>query len=242
MNLLRPSVITVLLLTGMSISGIPSMGAAEYQNSKVRIPAGEFRMGTLKGTSWEKPAHSVWIDEFLIDSYEITNKEYESFHPKHPRSPRSACDLCPVTRVTWHEAESYCRHRGGRLATEAEWEKAARGPGEFPYGFGRQADPSRARYARDFHAGAVSVHQFEPNGYGVSQMSGNVWEWVRDWFGPYPGDRVDNPAGPETGVQKIVRGGSWHNPEYYVHAAMRFKLDPNVSLNSVGFRCAYDPP
>ena len=74
------------------------------------------------------------------------------------------------------------------------------------------------------------------------QTCGNVWEWIRDWFGPYPEESIKNPVGPQTGVQKVVRGGSWHNTDYYVNVGMRFILDPNVPLNSLGFRCVQQGP
>ena len=216
--------------------------AAETNNPQALIPAGDFQMGTKEGTRRERPVHNVWVDAFYIDRHEISNKEYETFQPGHRRSHLSACDECPVTLVTWYEAEAFCQHEGGRLPTEAEWEKAAQGPEGFAYGFGKRPDVSKANFGKGFRAGTVPVNSFAANGYGLYQTSGNVWEWVRDWSGPYRQGSIRNPTGPPTGVQKIVRGGSWHNTAYYVNAGMRFKLVPNVRLNSVGFRCARQQP
>ncbi len=204
------------------------------------IPAGEFRMGTLDGTKEERPVHAVWVDTFVIDPAEVTNRDYEAFRPKHRRSLLSSCDQCPVTLVTWFEADAYCRNRGERLPTEAEWEKVARGPEGWNYSFGQQLDPGLGRFGKQFQTGAVEVFSFRPNGYGAYQMSGNVWEWTTDWFGRYPKGPVKNPKGPATGFQKVVRGGSWYNPAYFVHVGMRFKLRPEMKINSVGFRCAHD--
>ncbi|MCZ6512414.1 MAG: SUMF1/EgtB/PvdO family nonheme iron enzyme, partial [Nitrospinae bacterium] len=158
--------------------------AAENRGAQVRIPAGEFQMGTTAGTARERPVHKVWVDAFVIDRHEISNKAYETWQPGHRRSHMSACDECPVTLVTWHQAQAFCRHQGGRLPTEAEWEKAARGPNGFAYGFGNHPDGSKANFGKGLHNGAVPVNSFSPNGYGLQQMNGNVWEWVGDWFGP----------------------------------------------------------
>ncbi len=222
--------------------GTAGAWAETTYDPQVTIPVGEFQMGTEAGTARERPVHTVWVDAFFIDRYEISNTEYETFQPGHRRSQLSACDECPVTLVTWHEAEAFCRQRGGRLPTEAEWEKAARGPNGFAYGFGKQPDVSKANFGKEFQDGTVPVNTYAPNGYGLHQMSGNVWEWVRDWFGAYPEGNTENPTGPATGAQKVVRGGSWHHSEYYVNTGMRFKLDPNVPLNSLGFRCVQSEP
>ncbi len=238
----RPSFIVCLFSLGCAALWCAEAPAVENRDAPVRIPAGEFQMGTEAGTARERPIHKVWVDAFVIDRLEISNKAYETWQPGHRRSHVSACDECPVTLVTWQEAVAFCQHQAGRLPTEAEWEKAARGPNGFAYGFGNRPDGSKGNFGKGLRDGAVPVNSFSPNGYGLHQMNGNVWEWVGDWFGPYPEKRIKNPKGPDTGFQKIVRGGSWHNTAYYIHAGMRFKLDPNVSLNSVGFRCIYDLP
>lgn len=200
-------------------------------------------MGTEDGTEIERPVHQVSLTAFFMDRYEVTNKEYETFQPEHQRSPYSACDQCPITNVRWHEADAYCRSRGKRLPTEAEWEKAARGQEGHDYSFGPSADPKRGNFARPRQAGAKEVSGFQPNGYALYHMSGNVWEWVNDWFDPdyYQSSPTQNPTGPDQGRRKVVRGGSWYSPAYYVHAGMRFKLAPKVKLNSIGFRCARTP-
>ena len=217
------------------------MGAATALAEKaapVLIPAGVFLMGSEQGTGREQPIHEVWLDAFAIDRYEVSNRDYEIFQPGHRRSASSACDLCPVTLVSWPSADAFCRNRGGRLPTEAEWEKAARGPAGHRFSFGPKADTARGHFARAFTAGTVPVRSLAGNGYGLHHMSGNVWEWVADWFGSYTKGPLKNPQGPKTGFQKILRGGSWYNADYYVDAGMRFRLGTHVKLNSVGFRCA----
>ena len=231
-------------LLAVTVSGIwfwpMNHGNASWVAAPPKIPAGEFRMGTLDGTDEERPVHKVWLNTFVIQRTEVTNRDYEKFRPDHRRSLLSSCEKCPVTRVTWYEADAYCRHRGERLPTEAEWEKAARGPDGWNYSFGPLPDPKHGHFGKEFQTGAVKVFSFRSTGYGAYQMSGNVWEWTADWFGRYPKGSVNNPKGPATGFQKVVRGGSWYSPAYYVHVGMRFKLVPKMKLNSVGFRCVYD--
>lgn len=216
-------------------------GAVAFPAYPPQIPAGEFEMGTLDGTEEERPVHKVWLDSFSIDNTEVTNRDYEKFRPNHRRSLLSSCEKCPVTLVTWFEADAYCRkQRGGRLPTEAEWEKAARGPKRWNYSFGPVPDLEKGHFGKSFKTGAVKVYSPKKREYGINHMSGNVWEWAADWFGSYPKGPVKNPKGPGTGFQKVVRGGSWYSPAYYIHVGRRFKLAPNVALNSIGFRCAYD--
>ncbi|MZG52709.1 MAG: formylglycine-generating enzyme family protein [Nitrospinae bacterium] len=149
-----------------------------WANSQVLIPAGEFKMGTEKGTQAEQPVHSIWIDDFLLDRYEVANKDYEKTNPQFKRSRASACDDCPATRVSWEETKNYCQEKGMRLPTEAEWEKARRGPNNL------NVEPhlKNARYGLSFEAGTAPVQSSTENGYGLHHMEGNVWEWTNDWF------------------------------------------------------------
>ena len=204
------------------------------------IPAGEFSMGTEAGSEIERPVQNVLIDAFWIDRHEVSNQAYLEFRADHRSSAFSECPECPVTLVTWFEAQAYCSHLGGRLPTEAEWEKAARGPEGFAYSYAAVPDEQKGRFGLSLQAGAARVDTLAPNGFGLHHMSGNIWEWVGDWFGPYSKKSGKNPRGPMDGWQKGVRGGSWYNPSYYAHVGMRFKLSPKVKLNSLGFRCAYD--
>ena len=203
------------------------------------IPAGDFLMGTDKGTEIERPVHKVYLKEYKISQFEVTNLEFEKFQPSHNRSVSSFCDQCPVTMVNWCDANSYCMNQGGRLPSEAEWEKAGRGPEGYSYSFGVTPDQTKSNYGRNFQDGAQIVNSFQPNGFGLHNMSGNVWEWVNDWFMLYAMDDINSQKQQETFKEKVIRGGSWYNPAYYVNIGMRFKLSPHIKLNSVGFRCAW---
>ncbi|MEC7641374.1 MAG: SUMF1/EgtB/PvdO family nonheme iron enzyme [Nitrospinota bacterium] len=206
------------------------------------IPAGEFLMGTEEGTEMEQPVHRVRLKEFYIDRYEVSNDEYQTFRPDHPRSALSACDQCPVTIVNWHDADKFCRHRGGRLPTEAEWERAARGTQGFAFAFGATPDRAEGHFGLPFKTGAIPVNSPPPNDFSLHHMTGNVWEWVNDWSASYPSGIVDNPTGPSVGDKKILRGGSWYSAAYYLNVGLRFELNPVVKLNSIGFRCVSSQP
>ena len=208
------------------------------QNTSL-IPAGEFFMGTEEGTEIERPVHKVYLEAFRISLSEVSNREFEIFQPKHIRSVRSSCDKCPATMINWHDAISYCKSKNARLPSEAEWEKAARGPAGYRYSFGEISDQSKGNFENSFKLGAKTVKSFQPNGYGLYNMSGNVWEWVDDWFSLYPKTKIDKLTSIALN-EKMVRGGSWYNSAYYINVGMRFKLNPEIKLNSIGFRCAWD--
>ncbi len=205
---------------------------------RVRIPGGRFTLGLGEGPP-HGPAHSVQVKTFELGRYEVTNEDYERLHPEHRRRALSACDRCPVTGVSWFEADAYCRSQGGRLPTEAEWERAARGPQ--PSG-GASPDPPATRtghFARPFSEGAVPVDASEPGPWGLHHMRGNVWEWTADGYAPYP--KTSDPASAgRAAIRKVLRGGAWYQHPYYTHPARRFALDPALRLNAVGFRCAWE--
>ena len=212
--------------------------ARKHENTSL-IPAGHFLMGTEEGTEMERPIHKIYLKEFRISLFEVSNQEFEMFQPNHRRSVHSSCDKCPVTMISWYQANSYCKSKNGRLPSEAEWEKAARGPAGYRYSFGDISDQSKSNFSNSFKLGAISVKSFQPNGYGLYNMSGNVWEWVEDWFSLYGKPSIDKLAKVMVN-EKMVRGGSWYNSSYYINVGMRFKLDPEIKLNSIGFRCAWD--
>jgi formylglycine-generating enzyme required for sulfatase activity len=207
--------------------------SGQTADSEVLIAAGKFNMGTDKGTDAEKPVHSVWVDAFFLDRFVVSNKEYEKINPGFRRSQASPCDDCPATKINWQEATIYCQSQDKRLPTEAEWEKARRGPNGI-------SPKNKSRYGLAFDAGAAPVQSSSANGYGLHHMAGNVWQWTNDWFGKnyYSDSPEKNPQGPVTGFRKVVRGGSWYNESWYLQAGMRFRLAPDATLNSLGFRCA----
>jgi len=152
----------------------------------------------------------------------------------------------PALYVTWHEAVGFCTSQGRRLPTEAEWEKAARGPDGllFPWG-DRAPDSERAMFGQHHvHEipilAAVDSHDAGRSPYGLHHMAGNVAEWVQDWFGLdyYAYMPGKNPIGPASGRYKGVRGGSWKSKVVMLRTATRSGFAPDQRSATIGFRCA----
>ncbi|HJT22847.1 MAG TPA: formylglycine-generating enzyme family protein [Nitrospira sp.] len=223
----------------------------------VEIPAGEFIMG-FDGTQAledERPAHKPWLDAFSMDLHEVTTAQYAVFlnSAKRPAPWQwETVDLSlhgnrPVIGVDWFDADAYCRWKGKRLPTEAEWEKAARGTDGRLYPWGSQVpDKESANYALgarfSYSLVLMPVRSYESgkSPFALYDMAGNVYEWVQDWYGAnyYEISPAKNPNGPEQGQFKVLRGGSWSDLPKYLLTYGRFKLPPETRNSYTGFRCA----
>jgi formylglycine-generating enzyme required for sulfatase activity len=207
----------------------------------ILIPSGEFMMGTDSQPSHpnEKPKHTVYLDAYYIDKYEVTQRQYKEVMGENP-SIWIGSDM-PVEAVSWFEAKEYCEKVGKRLPTEAEWEKAAKGGREDIWA-GTNDEEKLGEYAwHNINAKRKThpVGQKKPNGYGLYDMSGNVDEWVSDW---YKGDYhkispKKNPTGPEKGIQRVLKGGAWDNHWYGIRTTRRIAQDPDNKSSYFGFRC-----
>ncbi len=228
-------VAAALLVLGLTLVAMAVRGPAArtVTNPKdgsvlVLVPAGEFEMGD--GRDSDCPRHRVYLDAYYIGRYCVTNRQYAQFVAetghRSPEQPGAGMGVWknggypaekanhPVTHVDWDDAQAYAVWAGLALPTEAQWEKAARGPSNTVYPWGEQDDARRSRLC-DSHVGycptvAVTAYRSRLSRYGTYQQSGNVWEWCADW---YSGDYYlqsprENPAGPTRGWDRVRRGGS----------------------------------
>jgi sulfatase modifying factor 1 len=219
----------------------------------VPIPAGEFQMGSNDGEPDEQPAHTIYLDAFYMDMYEVTNALYRKFMdatgheaPRYWNDPKCNAPDQPVVGVTWHDARAYCDWAGKRLPTEAEWEKAARGglAGKtYPWGDNEDTAAPGAG-GNEGVSGAFPVGSFAPNGYGLYDMARNAWEWCADWYGEdyYPKSPGRNPKGPDSGENRVLRGGSWFaGISTPLPVSYRYSYNPEHASNLIGFRCVEWP-
>lgn len=211
----------------------------------VFVPGGDFLMGSAIARD-EQPEHTVTIDDFWIGQTEVTNAQYARCvdtdactppHNDHWDHPEQA-DL-PVTHVDWEQANRYAQWAGGRLPTEAEWEKAARGTDgrTFPWG-DDVTDEQRLNFNSMTGVVAVGSYPAGASPYGALDMAGNVEEWVADWYAPdaYAQSADPNPTGPTTGILRVVRGGSFKSSRGGVRASVRGRAAPAINFDNVGFR------
>jgi len=245
----------------------------------VFVPAGEFLMGSKELGDDEQPVHPVYLDDFWLDRYEVTNQQFARFvadigyqteaekqgwgwvwtgteweetdgaNWQHPQGSASTIENKidhPVVLVSWNDAQAYCNWAGKRLPTEAEWEKAARGPLlESGYAWGTEFNPANANTTAAELDDTTPVGRFSPQGdsyYGAADLTGNAAEWVADWYSSdyYSHSPLENPAGPNDGTYKILRGGSWLLDEVYGRTAFRYNIRPDYTYDFTGFRCSSD--
>lgn len=266
--------ITLLLLICMLL------GCALHTNGvpegMVLIPAGEFEMGRHDGPKEERPRHTVYVDAFYIDIYEVTNAQFKTFTDANPQWQKENIpdqyhdgtylrlwdknnyppgrENYPVNYISWYAAMAYAQWVEKRLPTEAEWEKAARGGmvGK-AYPWGDATDPEHANHARYIND-TEPVGQYDPNGYGLYDMVGNVWEWCLDEYDSefYMKSEKRNPFnnGSLTEVidnfkniktYRVFRGGSWADNIHLLRVDNRDAGPPNYASVFGGLRCVYIP-
>ena len=205
--------------------------AGECPPGMVRIPAGTFLMGDTSGVGYidEYPQHIVTLDAFCIDIYEYPNQ----------------AGVVPDSGISWVEANQVCATQGKRLCSEAEWEKTCKGPLGWIYTYGDSYDGAKCwtevSYG-DNLPGASGTRTRCTNDYGVFDMSGNVPEWVSDFYSAeyYSQSPYENPTGPEVGSFKLVRGGAWFEGGLTTRCSFRYAYDAERPGFSFGTRCCSD--
>ena len=188
-----------------------------------------------KGSFQRDDGKLVQVGPFLMGKFEVTQAEFQKVLRRNPSYRLQ--DSLPVERVTWDEAEEYCRETGGRLPTEAEWEYAARGGNTAAYYWGKEDPKDFAWYRENSENRSQKVGLKKPNGWGLHDMAGNVFEWVQDWYGEYSPRELDHPRGPASGVSKVIRGASWYSEPNTLSLMARFSNRPGFRNFKVGFRC-----
>ncbi len=256
---------------------LPLVFSDPVYGEMVLIPAGSFQMGCdpahvgIYGCfPSELPLHTVFLDTYHIDKFEVTNSQYaQCVSAGVCSAPQYSSSLThtiyfnnpdyadyPVMYVSWYDARNYCTWAGKRLPSEAEWEKAARGAAEaraFPWGDqAPNCNLANSRYwngsdtvACENDTRAVGSYPAGSSPYGLMDCGGNLWEWVNDWYQAdyYSRSPANNPPGPASGTAKVLRGGSWADVGNYLRVAYRHNYSnfpANRSLN-IGFRCAANP-
>jgi formylglycine-generating enzyme required for sulfatase activity len=223
------------------------------ENYWVTVPTGEFQMGSEGGD--EAPVHIVYLDAYQIGKYEITNKQYDQCIRAGACKGTIETDKLdhPVIGVSWFQAKAYCGWVSGRLPTEAEWEKAAswdvKTQTKFIYPWGNDnPSPDLLNYNNNV-SDTTPVGEYVAGENGLYDMAGNVWEWVNDWYSIasaqgsyYQNSPLSNPLGPDTGQERVLRGGGWNSDDYNVRSVNRLGSLPTEISRNVGFRCSRNMP
>ncbi len=232
------------------------------EKDMVNVKQGQYLMGSPESEvdrSSDEIQHEVMVSGFSISSHPITNKLYEAFDHNHSqrRDQYSDKDDQPAIYVNWYEAVMFCRWLGCRLPTEAEWEYACRAGTETPFNTGENLTTNQANYDGNYPyknnpkgkyvEKTTLVGSFSQNAWGLYDMHGNVREWCTDWYGDGFYDEcknhgvVENPQGPETGSNRVLRGGSWDFNGQYCRSAFRGYYGPDDRNDSFGFRLVFVP-
>jgi len=233
------------------------------------VEGGKFFMGNATGENNEKPLHKVTLDYFYIGKTEVTNLEFVEFlnsegNQIEHNTPwillsgewkTQKCGIFledsvykvevgfenfPVVFVSWYGADAYCKWKGGRLPTEAEWEYLAKCRIKSRENFEIGID-TLANYSKNSDYKIKPVASMSADCNGIYDLFGNLSEWTNDWYGEdyYDISESKNPSGPETGTVKVIRGGSWYNKEETINQFERRAVPPNSNNITIGFRIAY---
>ena len=251
-------------IDGMKMSYVPAGeyvigGSADKSLAECEI----FRGGCKKNWFADmEPVHTVYLDAFWVDQTEVTNAMYtqciadgacnlprdNSSNTRESYYDNVEFENYPVVYVSWNDADSYCSWAGRRLLSESEWEKAARGGLEgkmYPWGDDAPVCDKNVKNGANSltcnSADTEEVGVYMPNEYGIYDMASNVFEWTADWHSEsyYANSPVENPQGPDSGENRVLRSASWSHTANFVQIAYRDWDEPNTVRNILGFRCAF---
>jgi formylglycine-generating enzyme required for sulfatase activity len=223
----------------------------------VAVPGGMFMMGSpeRRGYEDEHPPHNVMVAPFFMGKYPVTQAQWQAVMGQLPPCRCQGAGL-PVDRVAWHDARRFCKRlsekvgRIYRLPSEAEWEYACRAGTHTPFYFGATITTDLVNYVGEhiylsepkgvYRHKSTEVGSFPPNAFGLYDMHGNIWEWCADaWHDTYLGAPSDGKAWESRdAAQRVLRGGSWHEPPDNCRSAVRLKADPADKEDLFGFRVA----
>ena len=240
----------------------PSYGNKVLDQEMVYFSAGEFEMGSPKGTGKknEYPKHKVYLDAYYLDKFEVTFADFEAYLAAHSkkyptitgwvgRKARTDMINKPIFGLQWKRCRNYCEWREKRMPTEAEWERAAGGIENRTYPWGNEPpDKTRANFGNCCFVQKGKVHN-EVGDYkkgntpeGISDLGGNVAEWVSDWYDKkyYKKAPYKNPKGPKKGKYHVIRGGAWNSLPMYLRSSSRYGDSDAKDYYGIGCRCAKD--
>lgn len=217
----------------------------------IQVKGSSFNMGAtsemIEGAkNDEKPVHQVTLSDYCIGETEVTQELWKAVMGKNPSKFKN--NDCPVEMVSWYDCQAFVKKlneltgRQFRLPTEAEWEYAARG-GVLSKGYkyaGLDIADLVGWYGGLYHQvqRPHAVRQKEPNELGIYDMTGNVWEWCQDIYGPYADLNQNNPKGASSGLARVFRGGGWSNGEKFCRISERDFDDPHKTSYDIGLRLA----
>lgn len=240
-----------------NLSNGKTASAQPHERSMALVPAGQFIMGSATGDADEQPVHRVHVDDFLMDKYQVSVKQYARFldatslktPPDWSTMNKPQHHDRPVVNVDWADAHAYCQWAHKRLPTEAEWEKAARGTDGRIYPWGNEqptrvyTNSGKETWSNHWVLSTVGAYEDGKSPYGIYDMAGNAWEWVSDWYDPdyYKASPSKNPTGPPKGEYKVIRGGSWGSGPKDLRTTNRETHSPSYRGFGTGFRCAKTP-
>ncbi len=229
--------------TNINVNSTPVLIDYELQpfTSMVFVKGSTFQLGG-NSNNGEEPLHQVTLSDFYIGKYEVTQKEWVEIMGSNPSYFKG--DNLPVENVSWNEVQSFIlklNQKTGikyRLPTEAEWEYAARGGKNNATNIYSGSDIINevGWYNANSLGKSNMVGLKKPNDFGIYDMTGNVWEWCQDWYGVYPSTPQTNPKGPDTGIYRVLRGGSWYNDDYLCRVTYRYSYNPDIKNDYIGFR------